>query len=128
MTRHVTTSDDGADPSSPIQPDVCSTDAAAFAAFGLRDGTDLVHRTRYRLVEQGHETYRGTATLDALERAFRDAFVHATDSPVVPPAVDAAVDDARHALDGGFDGDADLRHAVLPRFYRAVASFYCSYR
>jgi hypothetical protein len=112
--------------------ETCSTHDNAFADYGIQTGTDLVHRTHYRLRDREYTDPAATpAFLDALEKSFQAAYVDAAAVPIVPEPVAAAIDDARTAmahrlLDGGADGD--LRSDVVPDYYRLVASYYCEYR
>jgi hypothetical protein len=112
----------------PTDADPCTTSADALAAFGVEDGTRLVRQTYADLVEDGFGTYEPTdAYLDRAAATFRAVFAEETGVAVVPPDVDAAIDDARQTTPALSDEDADLRTDFLPRFYRRFAGYYCAY-
>jgi len=111
-------------------PTTCSNTATAFVEFGIRDGADLIHRTHYRLVDGDLDGFEpSVAFFDRLNTAFRTSFVRAARRPVVPEPVDAAVVEASGETAHAFleRPEADLRQAVLPEFYRRVASNYCAF-
>lgn len=108
--------------------ETCSTSDAAFLDYGLPNGQVLVPATYYVLSGRDEATYEPSpAYVHRIADAFRTAFVRRADLPVVPEPVDAAVEDAVTATLHEFDGEADLRTAVLPTFYRRVASYACTY-
>lgn len=109
--------------------DICSNHATAFAAYGVADGSAIVHRTYYRLRSPDDDAVHPSSEFMAsLAQAFRRAFLVETELHTVPEAVDAAVDQAvtvtlHDLLDRG---SADLRTQVLPTFYRTVSRTYCA--
>lgn len=108
----------------------CST-TGSFNDHGIEDGSDLVSATHYRLRDAGIDSFEATASFfDALESAFRWAYLGAVDEPGVPPHVDYAIADARAFVEAEFDDreDADLRQDVVQTFYREVAGFHCAHR
>lgn len=108
----------------------CTT-TRSFADHEIVDGTRLIQRSYYRLVEGGVGEFEPTdAFFDALESAFIWAYLGTVDEPGVPDHVAAAIDDARAATAEEFADrpDADLRTAVLPTFYSHAAGFHCAYR
>jgi len=108
----------------------CTT-TGSFGDHGIKDGSTLVHRTYYRLVDGGRTTFEPTASFyDALESAFLWTYLGSATATDVPVHVEAAVDDARTFTAEEFADrpDADLRTEVVPTFYQYVAGFHCAYR
>lgn len=108
----------------------CTT-TGSFGDHGVDDGSTLVHRTYYRLVDGGRTEFAPTeAFYDSLESAFLWTYLGAVGETVVPDDVEAAIDDARTFTAEEFADrpDADLRTEVVPTFYQYVAGFHCAYR
>lgn len=108
----------------------CTT-TGSFGDHGVDDGSALVHRTYYRLIDGGWTAFAPTAEFyDALESAFLWTYLAAADETDVPGHVETAIDDALAVTAAEFDdrADADLRTEVVPTFYRQVAGFHCVYR
>lgn len=105
---------------------------APLAAFGIEDEGRLVERTYYDLTEDGFGEYDpesdGGASLDRVAETVRAVFAELADPYEVPADVDAALDDACHAVAESADGDADLRTDVLPAFVGEFAAFVRAYR
>lgn len=110
-------------------PDCTTT--GSFTDHGIEDGSALVQRTYYRLVDGECGTFEPTdQCFDQLESAFIRAYLATVETADVPAHVAAAIDDARVLTAEEFrdEADADLRTAVNPRFYQLVAGFHCVYR
>jgi len=108
----------------------CST-TGSFADHDIEDGSRLIEQTYYRLSEADMAEFRATESdFEALESAFRWAYLGTVTENGVPDHVEAAIDDARVFTTEGFADrpDADLRTDVIPTFYRYAASFHCAYR
>lgn len=105
----------------------CPDQHAAYRDYGIDDATRLVHRTYYRLAEDGFEPTPAFA--DALGRVLRDASVSSAAVPIVPEPIEAAIGDAVAATMHEFleDPDADLRTEVLPHFAGVMARAHCRY-
>lgn len=104
---------------------------APLAGFGIEDEERLVERTYYDLTEDGFGDYDPDpdgAYLDRVAETVRAVFAELADPYEVPADVDAALDDARHAVAESADGDADLRTEVLPAFVGEFAAFVRAYR
>lgn len=115
---------------SPSTDENCRT-TNSFADHDIHDGSVLVQRTYYRLVDAGSGTFEPTADyFQRLETAFLWAYLDSTTGTDVPPHVQAALDDALALTRREFadSPDSDLRTEVLPTFYRHLAGFHCSYR
>lgn len=107
----------------------CDT-TSAFDTYGIPDGVDLVHRTRYRLLATGDASFEPTrAFLDRVDRAFRAAYIHSAEVPLVPEPLDAALEDvaALTAEEYADEPDADLRGEVLPAYYGTLVGLFCRY-
>jgi len=113
----------------PGESDCTTTDS--FGDHGIEDGSALVHRTYYRLVEAGRTEFAPTDKFyDDLASAFLWTYLGAVDGAGVPTHVEAAIDDARAFTAEEFADrpDADLRTEVVQTFYQYVAGFHCAYR
>ena len=122
-------SDTGETPTDPLAEECTTT--TSFDDHGVRDATDLVTRTYYRLQHGDRTDFEPTeAFFDALESAFLWAYLGSVEEGDVPEHVQLAVDDALELTREEFAGhpDADLRTTVLPAFYERVAGFHCRYR
>lgn len=107
------------------------TITGSFADHGLRDGTDLITRTYYRLAGDTRPQFEpASAFFECLESAFRWTYLASIDEPEVPEHVEAAIDDARVLTYEEFyeSPSTDLRLDVIPSFYQRVAGFHCAYR
>jgi hypothetical protein len=110
--------------------DACRT-TNSFADHDIEDGSVLVQRTYYRLVEADSGTFESTdAFYGRLDSAFLWAYLSVTNGTEVPDHVQASLDDAIAMTREAFDDspDSDLRTEVLPTFYQQLAGFHCSYR
>lgn len=107
----------------------CDT-TSAFDAYGIPDGVDLVHRTRYRLLATDDASFQPTtAFLDRVDHAFRAAYIGTADVPLVPEPLDTALEDAAAltAEEYADDPEADLREEVLPTYYATLVGLFCTY-
>lgn len=110
-------------------PTTCDT-TTAFDGYGIPDGVDLVHRTRYRLLATGDAEFEPTVEfLARIDRAFRSAYIQAAEVPLVPEPLDAALADATALTAEAYaeEPDADLRGEVLPAFYATLVGLFCTY-
>lgn len=110
--------------------DSCRT-TDSFDDHAIPDGSVLLTRTHYRLVDAGVGSFEPTERFyESLETAFIWAYLGATDGADVPAHVRAALDDALAATRDDFAdrSAADLRTDVLPHFYRTIAAYHCAYR
>lgn len=111
-------------------PLACTTTDTAFVAWGVASGRALGSATYFRLLEAGHGEFEPSAAFyDHLVEAFGEAFLRRADPSLLPPAVEAAVADARPATAHEFldRPDGDLREEVLPAFVARVGRFTCTY-
>ncbi|MDZ7701998.1 MAG: hypothetical protein U5J98_07965 [Halobacteriales archaeon] len=107
----------------------CDT-TTAFDTDGIPDGVDLVHRTRYRLLAAGDASFEPTEPfLGRVDRAFRAAYIAASEVPLVPEPLDVALEDAAALTAEEYAGraDADLRGEVLPAYDRTLVGLFCRY-
>jgi hypothetical protein len=110
--------------------DTCTT-TRSFSDHDIEDGSRLVQRTYYRLVDAGRAEFAPTASFyDALTSAFLWAYLGTADETGVPEHVQVAIEDARIVTAGEFADrpNADLRTDVLTTFYTQVAGYHCAYR
>jgi hypothetical protein len=107
----------------------CTT-TGSFRDHGVRDGSDLVTETYYRLRDAGIDGFSPTEPFfDRLESAFIWAYLGSVDEPGVPDHVELAIEDARTRTRESLADrpNADLRTEAVPAFYRRVAGFHCLY-
>jgi hypothetical protein len=108
----------------------CST-TKSFDDHGLGDGSRLIRRTCYRLLDGGTTAFEPSDRFDdRLESAFIRTDIGATDDWELPPLVEAPVDGGLARTKDAF-GDrpnGDLRTEVVPAIYQRVAGYHCAYR
>lgn len=108
----------------------CTTADTAFVAWGVASDRALGSATYFRLLETGDGEFEPSAAFfDRLGAAFGDAFTRRADASLLPPAVEAAIADARPATAHEFldRPEADLHEEVLPAFVERVGTFSCIY-
>ncbi|ESP89679.1 hypothetical protein [Candidatus Halobonum tyrrellensis] len=105
---------------------------APFVDFGVDDDEALIDGANRRLGVPPETAVRVTPTLlRAVADAFHDAFREETPAGEVPPAVDAALDDAVAWSGREFDrvggATVHVRNVLLPLFYDEFAGFTRAY-
>ncbi|MFB6176884.1 MAG: hypothetical protein ABEI99_07035, partial [Halobaculum sp.] len=87
----------------------CAT-TDSFAAYGIDDGSDLIHAAARQLGETSQTVTVSDTSVAVVENAVRSAFVELADTDKLPPAVVAALDDATAAIRDTHGGESlDLR-------------------
>ena len=112
--------------------DLAETARTSFAGYGVDDGRALLEGTNRSLGVPPETAVRVTPTLlEAVADAFREAFREETGGESVPPAVEAALDDAVVWSGREFErvggATVHVRNVLLPLFYHQFAAFNRAY-
>lgn len=110
------------------QPDTITI----FQPYGIDDGRRLVGATVQQLEDAtpppDESRNHQTAMMRDLDQAFRSAYTTAASLPIVPEALDCAVEEAASTTIHTYLGeDACIETEVVPTFYRYVVTFFRSF-
>jgi len=114
----------------PDRPDLDTADVERVYSELEIDSTDELETLIERYMEQrGWPSYESsTACRRDLVRSFEDAFIDESGQPIVPEAVDAALEDAAHWVDSeSADGSASVDPGVVARLVDRVGQMVPAY-
>lgn len=102
------------------EPDIDDLEQV-YERVGIDSTADLERLVEYYLRHRGFEEYDTSAACrTALVRSFEDAFLDESGQPILPEAVDSALEDASYWLQENPSGHRDIRTDIVPQLVAKV--------